>query len=74
MVKAAVLGVSKMTGQGQVMIPKEVREKMHVKAGDFLQYLRTKDGYMLIRKFEFELILAIKTFDESIKSNDSKLR
>jgi len=74
MVKAAVLGVSKMTGQGQVTIPKEVREMMYVKAGDFLQYLCTKDGYVLIRKFEFDLMLAIKTFDESIKSNDSKLR
>jgi AbrB family looped-hinge helix DNA binding protein len=74
MVKAAVLGVSRMTGQGQVTIPKEVTEKMHVKAGDFLQYLVTEDGYVLIRKFEFDLMLAIKAFDESIKSKDSKLR
>jgi AbrB family looped-hinge helix DNA binding protein len=63
-----------MTGQGQVTIPKEVREKMKVRAGDFLQYLLTEDGHVLIRKFEFDLMLAIKAFDESIKSKDSKLR
>jgi bifunctional DNA-binding transcriptional regulator/antitoxin component of YhaV-PrlF toxin-antitoxin module len=67
MVKAAVLGVSKMTGQRWVTIPKEAREEMHVKAGGFLQYLLTEDGYALIRKIEFDLMRAIKHLTNLVK-------
>jgi AbrB family looped-hinge helix DNA binding protein len=72
MVRAAVLGVTKVTGQGQVTIPKEVREKMTVKAGDWLQFLLTEDGH-LIRKFEFDIELAMKSLGKIITSKDSKV-
>ncbi|TLY14255.1 MAG: AbrB/MazE/SpoVT family DNA-binding domain-containing protein [Thaumarchaeota archaeon] len=73
MVRAAVLGVTKVTGQGQVTIPKEVREKMTVKAGDWMQFLLTEDGHMVIRKFEFDIELAMKSLSKIITSKDSKL-
>jgi len=65
--------VTKVTGQGQVTIPKEVREKMTVKAGDWMQFLLTEDGHMVIRKFEFDIELAMKSLSKIITSKDSKL-
>jgi AbrB family looped-hinge helix DNA binding protein len=73
MVRAAVLGVTKVTGQGQVTIPKEVREKLTVKSGDWLQFLLTEDGHIVIRKFEFDIELAIKNLNKIITNKDSKL-
>ena len=65
--------MTKVTGQGQVTIPKEVREKMTVKAGDWMQFLLTEDGHMVIRKFEFDIELAMKSLSKIITSKDSKL-
>jgi len=41
----AVLGTSRITSQGQITIPKEVRQKLRLKSGGFVQYLLTTDGY-----------------------------
>jgi AbrB family looped-hinge helix DNA binding protein len=62
-----------VTGQGQVTIPKEVREKLTVKSGDWLQFLLTEDGHIVIRKFEFDIELAIKNLNKIITNKDSKL-
>ena len=55
-----VLGDSRIMKGGRVTIPKKVREKLSVKDGDFLTYLLTKNGFVKIKKLEFDLSKAIK--------------
>ena len=59
-----VLGDSKMLKGGRVTIPKKVREKLSVKDGDFLTYLLTKNGFVKIKKLEFDLSKAIKQIEK----------
>ncbi|HEY6164201.1 MAG TPA: hypothetical protein VIW25_04785 [Nitrososphaeraceae archaeon] len=49
---------------GRVTIPKKVREKLSVKDGDFLTYLLTKNGFVKIKKLEFDLSKAIKQIEK----------
>ena len=55
-----VLGDSKMLKGGRVTIPKKVREKLSIKDGDFLIYLLTRNGFVKIKKLEFDWDKAIK--------------
>ena len=50
--------------EGRVTIPKKVREKLSVKDGDFLTYLLTKNGFVKIKKLEFDLSKAIKQIEK----------
>jgi AbrB family looped-hinge helix DNA binding protein len=59
-----VLGDSKMLKVGRVTIPKKVREKLIIKDGDFLTYLLTKNGFVKIKKLEFEWDKAIKQLEK----------
>jgi len=43
---------SKLTAKGQVTIPKQVRERLRVQAGDVLIYEFQEDGRLLVRKME----------------------
>ncbi|MGC2598569.1 MAG: AbrB/MazE/SpoVT family DNA-binding domain-containing protein [Nitrososphaeraceae archaeon] len=49
-----VLGDSRILNGGRVTIPKNVREKLSVKDGDFLNYLLTENGFVKIKKLEFD--------------------
>ncbi|MGC9949482.1 MAG: AbrB/MazE/SpoVT family DNA-binding domain-containing protein [Bryobacteraceae bacterium] len=42
---------SKVTTKGQVTIPKEVRERLRIQAGDMLVY-EFQDGLVVVRKME----------------------
>jgi AbrB family looped-hinge helix DNA binding protein len=59
-----VLGDSRIMKGGRVTIPKKVREKLSVKDGDFLTYLLTKNGFVKIKKLEFDLSKAIKQIEK----------
>jgi len=59
-----VLGDSKMLKGGRVTIPKKVREKLSVKDGDFLTYLLTRNGFVKIKKLEFDWDKAIKQIEK----------
>jgi AbrB family looped-hinge helix DNA binding protein len=59
-----VLGDSRIMKGGRVTIPKKVREKLSVKDGDFLTYLLTKNGFVKIKKLEFDLSKAIKQMEK----------
>jgi bifunctional DNA-binding transcriptional regulator/antitoxin component of YhaV-PrlF toxin-antitoxin module len=59
-----VLGDSKMLKGGRVAIPKKVREKLIIKDGDFLTYLLTKNGFVKIKKLEFDWDKAIKQLEK----------
>jgi AbrB family looped-hinge helix DNA binding protein len=43
---------SKVTTKGQVTIPKEVRERLRIQAGDVLVYEFQEDGVLIVRKME----------------------
>ncbi len=58
--KEKVLGDSRILKGGRVTIPKRVREKLGVKEGDFLTYLGTRNGYVKIKKLEFDWNEAVK--------------
>ena len=59
-----VLGDSRILKGGRVTIPKKVREKLSVKDGDFLTYLLTKNGFVKIKKLEFDWDKAIKQIEK----------
>lgn len=59
-----VLGDSKMLKGGRVTIPKKVREKLSIKDGDFFTYLLTKNGFVKIKKLEFDWDKAIKQLEK----------
>ncbi|MGA9168654.1 MAG: AbrB/MazE/SpoVT family DNA-binding domain-containing protein [Nitrososphaeraceae archaeon] len=59
-----VLGDSKMLKGGRVTIPKKVREKLSIKDGDFLTYLLTRNGFVKIKKLEFDWDKAIKQLEK----------
>ena len=48
-----VLGDSRILNGGRVTIPKN-GEKLSVKDGDFLNYLLTENGFVKIKKLEFD--------------------
>jgi AbrB family looped-hinge helix DNA binding protein len=48
------LGDFRIMKEGKVTIPKKVREKLSVKDGDFLTYLLTSNGFVKIKKVEFD--------------------
>jgi AbrB family looped-hinge helix DNA binding protein len=58
------LGDSRIMKEGRVTIPKKVREKLSVKDGDFLTYLLTSNGFVKIKKVEFDWDKAIKQIEE----------
>ena len=45
-------------------MPKKVREKLSVKDGDLLTYLLTKNGFVKIKKLEFDWDKAIKQLEK----------
>jgi antitoxin PrlF len=49
---AARMQASKVTTKGQVTIPKEVRERLQVQAGDVIAYEFQEDGLVVVRKIE----------------------
>jgi bifunctional DNA-binding transcriptional regulator/antitoxin component of YhaV-PrlF toxin-antitoxin module len=67
-----VLGDSRILKGGRVTIPKKVREKLSVKDGDFLTYLLTSNGFVKIKKLEFDSDKAIKQI-EKLKKEKSLL-
>jgi AbrB family looped-hinge helix DNA binding protein len=52
MVKCGVVGWSRITRNGQVTLPKEIREKLGLTPGkDLIQFLLTERDHVLIRRF-----------------------
>ena len=48
---------STLTSKGQITLPKEVREHLHVSAGDRLDFLIDDDGQVLIQRLIQRLLL-----------------
>jgi bifunctional DNA-binding transcriptional regulator/antitoxin component of YhaV-PrlF toxin-antitoxin module len=59
-----VLGDSRIMKGGRVTMPKKVREKLSVKDRDFLTYLLTSNGFVKIKKLEFDWDKTIKQIEK----------
>ena len=62
--KEEVLGDSRILKGGRVTIPKRVIEKLGAKEGDFLTYFEARNGYVKIKKLEFDWHEATKQIEE----------
>jgi AbrB family looped-hinge helix DNA binding protein len=47
-----MMNASKVTSKGQVTIPKEVRKRLRLGAGDMLVYEFQENGLVVVRKME----------------------
>ena len=63
MVRDKNIGHCKVVKGGRITIPKEVREKLGIKDGDFVDFLLTRYGSIKIIKFEFDWKKAMKQID-----------
>jgi bifunctional DNA-binding transcriptional regulator/antitoxin component of YhaV-PrlF toxin-antitoxin module len=59
-----VLGDSRIMNGGRVTLPKKVREKLSVKDGEFLTYLLIRNGFVKIKKLEFDWDKATKQIEK----------
>jgi antitoxin component of MazEF toxin-antitoxin module len=62
--KEKVLGDSRILRGGRVTIPKKVMKRLSVNDDDFLTYLLTNNGFVKIKKLEFDLDEAINQIDK----------
>jgi len=58
-----------VTKKYQVTIPKEVRERLGIKAGDEVVFIKTKEGYVIKRLEDFvkEMAELSKDIEETVK-------
>lgn len=59
-----VLGDSRIMNGGRVTLPKKVREKLSLKDGEFLTYLLIRNGFVKIKKLEFDWDKATKQIEK----------
>ena len=52
MVRARLSGTTSVTVQGQITIPKSIRDNLGIKAGDTIEFLQTEKGVVVIRKMK----------------------
>jgi AbrB family looped-hinge helix DNA binding protein len=57
------IGHCRVLKGGRITIPKQVREKLSIEDGDFVDFLVTRYGSIKIIKFEFDWKKAIKQID-----------
>lgn len=57
------IGHCRVLKGGRITIPKEAREKLSIKDGDFVDFLLTRHGSVKIIKFEFDWKKAMKQID-----------
>ena len=55
------MSIATLTSQGQVTIPKEIRQKLALRAGDRITFTPTADGGVIIRakKLPFERLIGM---------------
>ena len=58
------LDEAKVTSQGQVSIPKKVREKLHLHMGDRIVFLEDGVGHIIIQEAERPFDLTPEEWDE----------
>ena len=57
------LDEAKITSQGQVSIPKKVREKLHVRAGDKVVFYEDEYGQIVLKEVESSIDFSPEEWD-----------
>lgn len=69
--------MSRMTEEGQVTIPEEVRDKLGIRPGDEVEFVRTDDGYRIekvVAQNPFEKWRGAAETDGSVEERMAELR
>ena len=65
---------AKVTSKGQVTIPKELREKIGIGAGTFIEIEETETGYVIRKKVENDPLKKYIGFLNNNKSSDDIIK
>jgi len=57
--------VATLTSKGQITIPKDVRDRLHLRAGDRLEFVVADDGTVTVRRREIDLRSVLPMFKAS---------
>ena len=61
-----------VTTQGQISIPKQVREKLHLQKGDKVVFFESEDGEVIIRQAEEPLDLSRDDWGEFLARTEKE--
>jgi len=67
----------KVTSNGQVTIPKEIRERLGIEPGDEVKFKETEDGYLLRKTTDenpFENWRGVADTDKTVEERMKELR
>jgi antitoxin PrlF len=66
--KVSAMLMAKVSSKGQVVLPKEIRERLKIKPGDTVAFVATDEGGALVRRIDpldaAFLRLASESFDD----------
>lgn len=63
---------STLTSQGQISIPKKIREKLHLEKGDRVVFLEDEEGRIFIQELEMPVSLSAGEWDLFLKKTQSE--
>jgi len=63
-----------MTSKGQVTIPKELREKLGIKPGGYIEIKETEAGYVIMKHIEDECLYKYVGILDGKNSSDEVIR
>ena len=66
------LDEAKLTQQGQISIPKKIREKLHLQTGDRVVFLEDEKGHILIQEAEAPFDLTPTEWDEFLAKTEKE--
>lgn len=66
------LDEAKITRQGQISIPKKVREKLHLEAGDKIMFLEDEKGQVVIQEAEAPIELTHDQWKEFLAKTEQE--
>ena len=61
-----------ITRQGQISIPKKIREKLHLEAGDKVAFLEDEKGHVLIQEAEAPFDLTSSQWEEFLAKTENE--
>jgi AbrB family looped-hinge helix DNA binding protein len=61
-----------LTRQGQISIPKKIREKLHLEQGDKILFLQDEEGHILIQEVEEPIEFSHKQWEEFLEKTQGE--
>ncbi len=65
-------GEATITSQGQISIPKRVREKLHVKKGDKIAFYEDEKGRVLVKEVESPVSFSAQDWEAFLEKADKE--